>query len=55
MELKYQCSKCSDYKFENEFSKNRRYTRSINYICKNVIIIELNLMTKTYANVDQKY
>ncbi len=34
MELKYKCSKCLDYKFENEFSKNRCYARDISYICK---------------------
>ncbi len=34
MELKYQCSKCLDYKLENEFSKNKCYARGINYICK---------------------
>jgi hypothetical protein len=34
MELKYQCSKCTDYKFENEFSKNRCNAKGINYICE---------------------
>jgi hypothetical protein len=34
MELKYQCSKCLDYKNENEFSRNRCYTRGVNYLCK---------------------
>jgi hypothetical protein len=32
-ELKYQCSKCLDYKKEDEFS-NRCYVRGINYLCK---------------------
>jgi hypothetical protein len=34
MELKYQCSKCLDYKNENEFSKNKCYVRGVNYLCK---------------------
>lgn len=34
MELKYQCSKCLEYKYENEFSKNRCYVRGVNYLCK---------------------
>jgi hypothetical protein len=34
MELKYQCSKCLEYKKENEFSKNRCYIRGVNYLCK---------------------
>jgi hypothetical protein len=34
MELKYQCSKCLNYKYENEFSKNRCYVRGVNYLCK---------------------
>jgi hypothetical protein len=34
MELKYQCSKCLDYKNENEFSSNRCYVRGVNYVCK---------------------
>ncbi len=33
MELKYQRSKCLEYKFENKFS-NRCYARGINYNCK---------------------
>ncbi len=33
-QLKYQCSKCLNYKYENEFSKNRCYIRGINYLCK---------------------
>jgi DNA-directed RNA polymerase subunit RPC12/RpoP len=33
-ELKYQCSKCLEYKHENEFSKNKCYVRGINYLCK---------------------
>ncbi len=27
VELKYQCSKCLDYKKENEFSRNKCYVR----------------------------
>ncbi len=38
MKLKYQCSKCLDYKFGNEFSKIRCYARGINYIFKNFLI-----------------
>ena len=33
-ELKYQCSKCLNYKKENEFSKNKCYIRGVNYLCK---------------------
>ena len=33
-ELKYKCSKCLDYKKENEFSKNKCYIRGVNYLCK---------------------
>ncbi len=32
-ELKYRCSKCLDYKHENDFSKNKCYSRGINYLC----------------------
>jgi hypothetical protein len=55
MELKYQCSKCLDYKFQNEFS-NRCCARGINCICKKCYnyIVKSN-GKKLYVNVDQKY
>ena len=34
MELKYQCSKCLDYKIENDFYRNKCYKRKLSYICK---------------------
>ena len=42
MELKYQCSKCLDYKNENEFYKNRCYNRKCKlYYVNNVIGINI--------------
>jgi hypothetical protein len=38
MEIKYQCSKCLNYKFENEFIKNRCNANGISYMCKECLV-----------------